>query len=137
MFVQVSWRCRMRTNRCQASHSDGTLSGRCTRIFPDVWRLNDTACDRWCEFGVGRSALSVPERWTVSVGCDGGVFDSARTSSRRKVRCVFEFIQVLRHALLDVAFRSRRGRSVTQMSVMHLCAMTGQGGTEIACYRVF
>ena len=96
------------------------------------------ACDRCCKFLVGRSALSVLERWTVSDGCDGGVFDSARTCSRRKVRCVFPFIQVLRHASLDAAFRCRRGRSVTQMSaVMHLCAMTGQGGTEIARDRVF
>ena len=37
------------------------------------------ASDRCCKFGVGRSALSVPERWTVSDGCDGGVFDRARS----------------------------------------------------------
>ena len=138
MFVQVSWRCPMRTNRCQAVIP---MAHRAVAALAYFWTFVDSmapACDRCCKFGVGRSALSVLERWTASDGCDGGVFDSARTCIRRKVRCVFPFIQVLRHASLDAFSRCRRGRSVTQMSVvMHLCAMTGQGGTEIAPDRVF
>ena len=46
------------------------------------WTCGDSmvpASDRCCTFGVGRSALSVIEPWTVSDGCDGGVFDRAHS----------------------------------------------------------
>ena len=59
------------------------------------------ASDRCCKFGAGRSALSVLERWTVSDGCDGGVFDrplahaaGARcgASSRSSKHCVMRHL---------------------------------------------